>query len=82
MDCICNSLCVVDAMCEKGEDDWHIVPGFAFNPEEREPIAHVWVRKGSWHYDPTWSLPCFNWKFKDLQHYQLAQRLNAETMET
>lgn len=81
-DCAGNSICVVEAMNEKGEDDWYIVPGFAYNPEESHPLVHVWVRKGTLHFDPTWSLPCFHWDFKKLIHYQLAHPLNDEPIDS
>ena len=52
--CQSNSICVVEAMREKGEDDWHVVPGFAFKTETERPVIHVWVRKKKKHYDPSW----------------------------
>ncbi|MCD4784885.1 MAG: hypothetical protein K8T10_13805 [Candidatus Eremiobacteraeota bacterium] len=75
--CQDNSICVVKAMREKGEDDWHIVPGFAWNPNLNGPTPHLWVRKGKLHYDPTWSLQFFNFEFKNLEHYQLIQYLDT-----
>lgn len=69
--CQDNSMCVVKAMQEIGEFDWHVVPGFAKNPKLKEPTAHFWVRNGETHYDPTWSLNFCDFNFQDLQHYQL-----------
>jgi len=34
--CAGNSQCVVEAMIEKGEKDWYIVPGFAFDFEKKK----------------------------------------------
>ena len=38
LNCADISICSVEAMRELGENDWHIVPGFAFNPECKNPI--------------------------------------------
>lgn len=79
-DCSRNSICVVEAMHENGEDDWYVVPGFAFTPESGQyPLAHVWVRKGDMHYDPTWSLPLRkfnNWVIENLEYYQLLEPID------
>jgi hypothetical protein len=79
LNCADNSTCVVEAMREQGENDWHIVPGFAFNIEGEGPIAHVWVRKGLLHYDPTWILR--NWNPEDLAYYQVLQSLGVVPRE-
>lgn len=75
--CQDNSICVVDAMRDKGEYDWHIVPGFAFNTEVKDPIIHVWVRNRSRHYDPTWSLDLDLSKYnpEDCRYFQVVQSL-------
>jgi len=62
-------------MREQGENDWHIVPGFAFNPECKKPLRHVWVRKGYGHYDPTWILW---WNPINLAYYQVLHPLEDE----
>jgi len=77
--CQSNSICVVAEMRDKGEDDWGIVPGFAYNTEKEDLIVHVWVKKGSLHYDPTWSLDCFNYNPEDCTYYQVVQ--NIETTQ-
>lgn len=77
--CASNSICVVEAMREKGEDDWFIVGGFAFEPEIKNHVAHVWVRKGPLHYDPTWIR--WDWNPEDLAYYQVLQPLKAGPRE-
>lgn len=80
--CQTNSICIVEAMAEKGQKDWHIVPGFAYRPQQQGPIIHVWVRKGSKHYDPTWSLKCFDWEVEDLAYFQLLKKLDTQPKES
>jgi hypothetical protein len=75
--CQSNSICIVEEMRARGEDDWYIVPGFAFNPEKQDPIIHVWVRKGLLHYDPTWSLDLCNYNLEDCRYFQLVQPLET-----
>ena len=75
--CQDNSMCVVKAMHEIGEFDWHVVPGFARNPRLEEPTAHFWVRKGEIHYDPTWSLNFCDFNFQDVQHYRLIKDVDS-----
>src|SRR5437870_13800045 len=53
--CEDNSRCVVEGMNALGASDWVVVGGFAFGPIPDFPTVHVWVRKGSTHFDPTWS---------------------------
>ena len=45
--CQTNSICIVESMLEKGQKDWHVVSGFAYKPQMKGPIIHVWVRNGS-----------------------------------
>jgi len=78
--CHFNSICVIGAMREKGENDWDIVPGFAFNPKDKKPLLHVWVKKESRHYDPSWI--CYNWNPEDLDYYQMIQPLEANPSES
>ena len=51
--CAGNSQSIVEAMKAKNESNWHIVQGFAIPKGESKLQVHVWVRKGSRHYDPT-----------------------------
>jgi hypothetical protein len=79
--CQSNSICVVAEMRDKGEDDWDIVSGFAFNTEKEDPIIHVWVKKGSLHYDPTWSLDYFGYAPEDCTYYQVFQNIESTRWE-
>jgi hypothetical protein len=58
--CFDNSILVEAAMQERGDTDWHVVPGYAFGFRQRRPTAHFWVRQGSAHFDPSWVL--LSWK--------------------
>jgi len=71
--CAGNSQCIVEAMKAKDERNWHIVQGFAIPKGESKPQAHVWVRKGSHHYDPTWTR--FTWWSENLKYYRLTRPL-------
>ena len=70
--CAGNSHSVIEAMKERNESNWHIVLGFAIPKGEIKPQAHVWVRKGSRHYDPTWTL-VDGWWAEDLKYYRLTR---------
>ncbi len=76
--CQTNSICIVEAMIKRGENNWHIVPGLGFEPVKRELVAHVWVRHGDHHYDPTWSLGIFKSNVKELTHYQILQNFKTQ----
>ena len=39
--CQDNSICVVDAMRDKCEDDWYIVPGFTFHTEVKDNVQDI-----------------------------------------
>ena len=71
--CAGNSQSIVEAMKAKNEINWHIVQGFAIPKGESKPQPHVWVRKGSRHYDPTWTR--FRWWSEDLKYYRLTRPL-------
>ena len=71
--CAGNSQSIVEAMKEKNENNWHIVQGFAIPEAESKPQAHIWVRKGSRHYDPTSTR--FSWWSQDLKYYRLTRPL-------
>ena len=75
--CQTNSICIVEAMLEKGQKDWHVVSGFAYRPQMQGPIVHVWVRNASKHYDPTWSLKVFGWNVQDLTYFEFLQALTT-----
>ena len=68
-----NSISVREAMRERGEIDWQVVAGYAFAPKQRIPTAHVWVRHGPTHYDPTWVL--WEWTPERLRYYELVEPL-------
>lgn len=67
--CAGNSHSVIEAMKEGNERNWHFVLGFAIPKGEIKPQVHIWVRKGSRHYDPTWTI--WPWWWKDLKYYRL-----------
>jgi hypothetical protein len=71
--CAGNSQSVVEAMKAKNKSNWHVVQGFAIPKGESKPQAHVWVRKGSRHYDPTWTR--FRWWSEDLKYYRVTRSL-------
>jgi hypothetical protein len=50
-----NSVCLVEGMNNGYPHGWELVPGFAFGSDRNLPVAHVWVRHGDEHLDPTWS---------------------------
>jgi hypothetical protein len=81
LNCADISVCALEAMRESGETDWHIVPGFAFNPGCKDPHRHVWVRKGLLHYDPTWSRPRFCWNIEELMYYKVVKSLKSSQKE-
>ncbi len=55
--CYENALALVDAMREAAELDWHVVYGVGIGYDPIAPHAHVWVRRGVQHFDPTWGQP-------------------------
>ncbi len=63
--CELNARALIEAMTEKGENDWHIVFGVAHGDDPLGPVAHVWTRKGDEHFDPTWSIfgPVDRWQY-------------------
>lgn len=69
--CAGNSHSVIEAMKERNEKNWHFVLGFAIPKGKSKPLAHVWVRKGSHHYDPTWTI--WPWWSKNLKYYRLTR---------
>jgi len=80
--CQTNSICIVEAMFEKGRYDWHIVPGFGFNPHYQRFVRHVWVRNGSNHYDPTWSLKSLKWNVEKLTYFQAIHNFTTQPVES
>jgi hypothetical protein len=71
--CAGNSQSIVEAMKAKNESNWNVVQGFGIPNGESKPRVHVWVRKGSRHYDPTWTR--FKWWLEDLKYYRLTRPL-------
>jgi len=80
--CQTNSICVVEAMIEKGQKDWHVVPGYAYGPQQERPFIHVWIRNGPKHYDPTWSLKSIDWNVEDLVYFQLVRGARTQPAES
>jgi hypothetical protein len=66
--CYENAPALVEAMREAAESDWHIVYGVGIGYDPVAPHAHVWVRKGTRHFDPTWGQP------ERCRYYALSER--------
>lgn len=77
--CAQNAFYMIQGMIRHRQLDWKIVAGFGLVPPHihPNPVWHLWVRRGSQHFDPSWPIwKDYWWDPSVVDYYALRENIS------